>query len=212
MPSKAYGEFQNLLGSVDQLINIHRKLQKGRGRRHEQDAVHRAGVVLTVAAWQAYIEKVLKEGLGHIQKHIANPPSGGPPPAWALSGFLVRATAIKNSIRQFNTPNSENVQRLFKESLEFDPWPSWTWHVSRRNWDSIECRNRTNVWLRIRHSIAHGFDLPDDVPWIQGDNGTARLTLSLLEGCRKHFDHLAKQTDKAFSDHLRDHHGTLAPW
>jgi hypothetical protein len=63
MSSGSLGECTNLLGSVDQLIIIHGKLQQGRGRRHEQDAIHRAGVVLTVAAWQAYIEKVLTEAL-----------------------------------------------------------------------------------------------------------------------------------------------------
>lgn len=55
--SNAQSKFMEQLGLVDQLITIHGKLQTGRGRRHEQDALHRAGVVLTVAAWQAYVEK-----------------------------------------------------------------------------------------------------------------------------------------------------------
>lgn len=212
MSSESFGEFGGLLESVDQLIIIHGKLQQGRGRRHEQDAIHRAGVVLAVAAWQAYIEKVLNEALLHIENHVAAPVGGVAPPAWATSGFLVRKASIKQSIAKFNTPNSENVRRLFRESLDFDPWPSWTWHVARRNWNSHTFRNRTDHWVKIRHSIAHGFKLPNDMNWIQGDNGDPRLTLGLLKECRKHFHFLANKTDQAFSDHLRDQHRIAAPW
>lgn len=212
MSSVSFGKFEVLLGSVDQLIIIHGQLQQGRGRRHEQGAIHRAGVVLTVAAWQAYIEKILYEGLIHIETHITAHVGGVAPPSWATSGFLIRKVSIKKSIADFNTPNSENVIRLFKESLDFDPRPLWTWHVSRRNWDSTAFHNRTNQWLKIRHSISHGFDLPENLDWIKGNNGTARLTLGLLRECRKHFHYLAQKTDQAFSNHLRNVHGVPAPW
>ena len=212
MSSDSFGEFEGLLESVDQLINIHGKLQQGRGRRHEQDAIHRAGVVLTVAAWQAYIEKVLNEGLSHIERQITAPVDGVAPPSWATSGFFLGKASIKKRIADFNTPNSENVRRLFRESLDFDPRPSWTWRVSRRDWDSRTFHVRTNDWVKIRHSIAHGFDLPDNINWIQRENGTARLTLEILKECRKHFHFLAEKTDQAFSDHLRDQHGIPAPW
>jgi hypothetical protein len=96
MPSNSFGEFEGLLGSVDQLTIIHRKLQQGRGRRHEQDAIHRAGVVLAVAAWQAYVEKVLNEGLQYIQDSVFAAVAGVSPPAWATSAFLVRKAAIKH--------------------------------------------------------------------------------------------------------------------
>ena len=43
MPSNAHKQFTELMGYVDQLIGIHGKLQQGKGRRHEQDAIHRAG-------------------------------------------------------------------------------------------------------------------------------------------------------------------------
>jgi hypothetical protein len=212
MPSQSFDKFEDLLGSVDQLVIIHGKLQQGRGRRHEQDAIHRAGVVLAVAAWQAYIEKVLEEGLLHIENHVTAPAGGAVPPPWATSGFLLRKASIKKSIADFNTPNSENVRRLFKETIDFDPWPAWTWRAQRRNWTSQVLRSRTNDWLRIRHSIAHGFDLPSDIQWIRGANGAARLTLGLLQECRKHFHHLVNKTDHAFSDHLRNQHGIPALW
>src|SRR5690606_8820587 len=130
MPSASIAELEAILGSVEQLIAINEQLRQGRGRRYEQDALHRAGVVLTVAAWQAYVEKVLAEGLQLIEGQITGAVIGVAPPTWAVSGFLVRKAAIKKGIADLNTPNSENVRRLFKESLDFDPRPDWTWHVS----------------------------------------------------------------------------------
>lgn len=73
MASNAFGSFETLLGSVDQLIEIHGRLQTGAGRRHRQDALHRSGVVLTVAAWQAYVEKVSVDALDWIESQIAGP-------------------------------------------------------------------------------------------------------------------------------------------
>jgi hypothetical protein len=71
--SAAFESFKGQLELVDQLISIQGKLQTGPGRRHEQGAIHRAGVVLVVAAWQAYVEKVLGEGLDAIAADFKNP-------------------------------------------------------------------------------------------------------------------------------------------
>lgn len=210
MTSGSLAEFNNQLEPVGQLITIHGKLQTGRGRRHEQDAIHRAGVVMTVAAWQAYVEKVLVEGLDAIAADIDNPVA--PAPNWAKHTYKMRRASLLNAIKKFNTPNDVNVRDLFLEALDFNPWISWHWRQGRRLWDAAEMRRRTNTWVLVRHSVAHGFPLPEDVPWLQDNHGRARLTLGLLVECRRHFIHLVSQTDRAFSEHLVAHHGLAAPW
>lgn len=212
MPSQSLEQFYNLLSYVDQLIAIPAKLQSGRGRRHEQDAIHRAGVVMTVAAWQAYIEKVLGEALQAIGNDINDLGNGGPAPNWAKHSYLLRCAALQISIKKFNTPNDTNVRDLLHDALGFNPWPSWTWQKGPRQWNVSEVRSRTNSWVTIRHSVAHGFPLPQNIEWIKNSNGTPRLTLNLLKECRKHFAHIANQTDIAFSTYLNSHHGLAAPW
>lgn len=86
--SAALMKFSEQLELVDQLITIHGNLQTGRGRRFEQDAIHRAGVVLTVAAWQAYNEKVLLEALDAFSANLQNP--AAPAPSWALQASNMR--------------------------------------------------------------------------------------------------------------------------
>ncbi len=208
--SVALTKFTEQLLLVDQLISIHGKLQSGRGRRHEQDALHRAGVVLTVAAWQAYNEKVLLEGVGAIATNLQNP--AAPAPSWAIQTFNLRRAQINSNVKKFNTPNDTNVRDLFRDTLGFNPWPSWEWRQGRRQWDVAEVRGRTNTWVLVRHAIAHGFDLPNNVPWLRGDNGDARLTLGLLKECRSHFIHLTSKIDAAFSDHLVADHNLPRPW
>jgi hypothetical protein len=212
LPSVSHREFFGLLASVDQLIDMHERLQSGRGRRHKQDALHRAGVVLTVAAWQAYVEKILNEALDKVSDDLDNPPGGIASPNWAKHTFKMRRAAIRNNISKFNTPNSENVRTLLRDGVDFDPWPFWEYRTGPRQWSSAEVRTRTNKWVLVRHSVAHGFPLPGDVDWLQDDNGSPRLTLGLLKECRKHFVHLVNQTDSAFSAHLSAQHGIVAPW
>ena len=208
--SAALTKFSEQLVLVDQLISIHGKLQTGRGRRHEQDALHRAGVVLTVAAWQAYNEKVLLEALAAIAANLQDPAAAAP--SWALQTFNMRRAQLASSVKKFNTPNDVNTRDLYLDSLGFNPWPSWEWPQGRRQWDADEVRRRTNTWVLVRHSIAHGFELPNNVPWLRGENADARLTLGLLKECRAHFVHLTSKIDAAFSDHLVMDHNLPRPW
>jgi hypothetical protein len=203
MPSLALRDFNELMASVDQLIDIHARIQEGRGRRHRQEAIHRAGVVLTVAAWQAYIEKVAIEALEKIERRIGLDEDGGPTPAWARASFKFRKPAVTKTVGDLSTPNSQNVWRLFDWSFGFDVRPHWAWNSPRRTWNSSFFASRTDEWLRIRHSIAHGNDLPDNLPWIKNASGTARLTLDLLRECKRHFRELVRRTDVAFIRFVR---------
>lgn len=208
MASAAFLKFEALLGSVDQLIDIHGRLQTGAG----QDALHRSGVVLTVAAWQSYIEKVSNEALDWIETQILIVPNGEPPtPQWARSSFAFRKPAIKKSIGDLNTPNTQHVRRLLESSFGFDPKSHWVWVAPSRRWNASQYSDRTDEWLRIRHTIAHGVDLPSNMPWLRNGAGAPRLTLGLLEECKKHFHRKARLTDAAFSRHLDEEYG-LPPW
>ena len=205
--SKALTDFMSQLALVDQLIEIHGRLQVGRGRRHQQEALHAAGVVMTVAAWQAYVEKVMAEAI----ETIAADMNGLATPRWSLHAFNLRRAEIDIQIKRFLTPNDEKVRDLCLE-LGLNPWPSWAWNQGRRQWTAAQVRERTNVWVRVRHSVAHGFPLPDNIPWLRNEAGQARLTLTLLKECRRHFVHLAQKTDAVFANHLVTQHQMPAPW
>ena len=135
-------------------------------------------MVLSVAAWRAYIEKVLQEGLETVSSDLHDPVNATP--TWALHSFNLRHAQIKTLVKKFNTPDDVRVRDLFRDAIGFNPRPSWVWHQCRRRWDTKEVRQRTNDWVLIRHSVAHSFKPPDNIGWLQGKNGWARLTLGLL--------------------------------
>jgi hypothetical protein len=165
---------------------------------------------MVVAAWQAYVQNVLVEALDAIASDI-NDPAGGAP-SWARQAYAISKATILRASSRFLTPSDVNVRDLLRDALDFNPWPSWPWRATRRQWDEEQVRRRTNEWVMVRHSIAHGFDLPPNYPWLRGTNGQPRLTLGLLRECQAHFMHLAAQTDRALSAHLVAQYGLIPPW
>ncbi|MCE8052513.1 hypothetical protein HOP61_14535 [Halomonas daqingensis] len=212
MPSQSHHAFLDQLGSVDQLITIHGRIQSGKGRRHEQDALHKAGVVMTVAAWQAYIEKIIRETLNNIESGFYGPTATQTAPHWALHSFNLRRAEILGTVNKFNTPNTQNIQRIFQEAFDFDPWPCWEWYRGPRKWNGHQTRVRTDSWVKIRHAIAHGYPLPDNMDFLQDKNGNARLNLTLLRECLNHFKHIALQTDHSLRDYLENQYNIHSPW
>lgn len=205
MASSAFIGLESLLGHVDQLEVIHGSLGAGRGRRHKQDALHRAGVVLAVAAWESYVENVTKEALQAISGAAV-----GNPTAASLAALEIQH--CDRSVGRFNTPNAENVRDLFQKHLLFDPWPHWVWKASgRRQWNAIFMRERLNHWLQVRHSIAHGFKLPQ-YPFLLNQHGKYTVRKCHLMHCRDFVRHLASETDVALAHHLATKFGIAAPW
>jgi hypothetical protein len=214
MPSNAQTQFINQIGYVDQLIAIHRKLQTGKGRRHEQDALHRAGVVMIVAAWESYIEKLVMEALNAIEQNACSAASSAATtvPPWARHTYSLRRAEIAKSVERINTPNDTEVRNLLHGTLEFNPWLHWSWHSRRRQWGEIEVRNYLNQWILIRHSVAHGFPLPNTIKWLKDRQHRPRLTLNLLNQCKRFFEHVVNQTDNSFRLWLKNHHRVENPW
>jgi len=211
MASRSLDRFNALLGYVDQLIDIHGRLQKGKGRRYYQEALHRSGVVLVVAAWEAYVEDVLDEALDLIERSMSSSTSQ-PVPAWAVTNFMLTKNRISSEIKQFHNPNAENIVRLFQGSIRFDPSDHWLWKAPRRYWGKADSMKEINEWLRIRHCIAHGAELPAEIPWLRGPSGQPRLVLGLLKDCKRTFEHFAEETDKGLGSFLKTSYGIPQTW
>jgi hypothetical protein len=205
VPSQANSRFSVLMESVDQLRQIHGRLQQGRGRRHQQESLHRAGVVMTVAAWESYVESVLREGMAALQ------PAAGAP-NWAMIVQQLAMVRANAEAAQLHTPNAENVRRLFETTIVYNPHADWHWTATRRNWTGPQVSARLNEWLRIRHSVAHGGDLPSNLAWIQSSAGDPRLTLPLLRECARFFGRLVAATDAGLSSFLNAGYGIARPW
>lgn len=202
--SQAHGKFLEMVNWVDQLIEVHKRVQTGRGRRHHQEAVHRSSVVLLVAAWESYVEHIIIETVS-----LLKPSAGAPNHSQGL--WKIFEIPIRNNIAKFNTPNAENVRLLFKGSLNFDPCSHWCWNAPKRQWDEQHMRNHLNEWLQVRHSIAHGAPLPN-LTWLHPPGKPSRLILKNIKDGKKFFSHLVNQTDNALYSFAQSDCGIPSPW
>lgn len=73
MPS-AIISFSDNRSDVDDLIKIHRSIGgSGPGRRWNLGVLHKAAIVLTCSIWEAFVEDLIIEAVGHIAQHLTPP-------------------------------------------------------------------------------------------------------------------------------------------
>lgn len=146
----AAAEFQAAMDDPRNLVEIHKDLNPRRGRRYRETTLNRAMVVLTVAAWQAYVQDLTRAILDTIQ-----PPAGDP----ANVQFQLIRAATLTALGRFNTPDARNTCNLLA-NVGFDPLPHWSWKRGRWALTIDDATRSVDEWLRVRHTIAHGSALP----------------------------------------------------
>ena len=187
MPSNAFSaQLTELLRDAAELDTIHTQLRTGfPGRQYGLASLNRAAVVISVSAWESYVEELMRESLQALR-----PP--GPLGNWpALSAF------IHGELGRFNTPNAQNVANLINRCLGLaNVRISWGW----RNCTSAQAESLLDNALARRHEIAHGVN-PRPVIHNAYSNW--------LPGFVRR---LARCTDNAVRNHLTSTLGLANPW
>jgi hypothetical protein len=188
LPSNALlVHLEKLLADAEELHEAYGRLKTGRsGRQYGLASLNRAAVVLSVSAWESYVEQLMRESLRALR------PAAPPLAAWpALSA------AVLGLLGRFNAPNQANVEQLIQNCLGLpDIHLSWIWPSCT----SARAVQRLTVAMTYRHQIAHGVN---PRPTIQNE-----YSRQLPEFFRR----LARCTDDAVRDHLVNVHGVVAPW
>jgi hypothetical protein len=187
MIEDARSEFERAMRDATNLVESHRALNPGVGRRFRELSINRAIVVFTVAAWQAYLEDLLAEIVDYLE-----PPAGDP----AVPRFRVIRADTTYAINRFSTPSAEGARDLLIRG-GFDPLPHWHW-AGRWPLTIAQTRDRMNQWLRVRHAIAHGDpQLPAEPVLSVRPSGEPTLTLDDAEACITFFRRLVEVTTNA---------------
>ncbi len=177
----ALTRLQSRLGDAKRLIEIHEECTgQNRGRRVGSDALNRSAIILAVAAWEGFVEDLLKTAVLQISRH-AKGPSALPDNVkeamiahmyeahgwgklntttketiWALTGRGWRSSYIdftRARINALHTPNYENVKKLYSSTIGLADFTS-DWGAKR--WRPDDYRQRLEDLLLLRHRIAHG--------------------------------------------------------
>lgn len=188
----ALDRFETSMTDSDNLVSIHRELGQGVGRRTREIALNRSIVVLSVAAWQAFVQDLTSAALAHL-----SPPAGAPRHDYNV----LKATTTK-AVFDFATPNAENSRALLLR-VGFDPWSSWAWQEGPVAVSTATSQERLNKWLKVRHAIAHGHEDWPDVDVLSELPGNRRtLRLANCERAMGFFRRLTNATATALDGAL----------
>jgi hypothetical protein len=73
MPSNAYQLFKKNLIDVDRLIESHEKLKSGNQGKQGLGHITRSGVLMLCAAWEVYVEELVKEAAVKFAEKVDSP-------------------------------------------------------------------------------------------------------------------------------------------
>lgn len=206
---------QHRLEDARRLVEIHRECTGDRqGRRRGYDALNRSAVVLSVAAWEGFIEEALEGAVATISRRALGPSTlpenvrnamlahlhelhgwdrlsaKSKSTIWALAGRGWRREYIeyaRSRISSLNTPNPGNVQKLCAAVIGLSGLSSnWT----SKRLDEGAYISRMNDLLTLRHRIAHGAIDNETV-----GKAKSKAAIALVE-------HVAQCCDTALQHHV----------
>ena len=200
MSSAAYQAYERNRIDVVRLIESHGRLHNGTPGKKGLGHITRSGVVMLCAAWELYAESLAIEGViwlcaqcedpsqlpigvqRELAKYVRESKHELKPLALANSGWReVLTDHVKDVCAKLNTPKAGPLADLFQTFLGL---PKLT--------DAWSCDVKTlNQFVGVRGDIAH-----------RGRNASY-VTLTRLKDFLTQIDTLAKESDNAVREHLR---------
>ena len=166
----------------------------------EIQVYYRASLAAHVATWNAYISNLVND-FYNVIADSSNP---------RLDAiYTIARQAAERAVERFNTPNWENTRNLLEQYTGYDPINDWIW--PRRGMESVQVRLRLNEILQVRHSFAHGFDMPA-YDWTQSPNRKVRLTSKVIQETEAFFKNLVNVTDTGMKAHINQTYGISNIW
>ena len=161
---------------------------------------YHAALTSYVAAWNAYIDNLVRNFYDVIADS-ANP---------KFDAIHTLAKGIvENALARFNTPNWGNTRDLLNQYTGYDPINDWG--GSQANMNLQQAHQRLNEILRVRHTLAHGSDMPA-YNWTQSPSGRIRLTSEAIQETEAFFKNLVKVTDRGMKTHIESTYGLISIW
>jgi hypothetical protein len=138
MASTSYQAFETAIADAERLLVLFDKLPQQ--ERQPNEVLKRAALIMTLTAWETFIEFWLKT---QIEKKLT-----------ALKGSFAGDYIHKKfteSVNQLNNPNSHKVRQLSQEFLQLDITEHWLWN----NFDKQAVCTQLNKYLTLRGEVVH---------------------------------------------------------
>lgn len=146
------------------------------------EVLKRAGLVMTLTAWETYVEDRLTEEM----KKKLHAVSGS-----YVGDFIMKK--LETDLKQFHNPNSEKTRRIFKEYLNIDVTEGWSW----ANFEPGKVRTTLDQWIAKRGDAVHR-----SKPISNGNPAAHLIKRDELEKVIRFIRDLVKATDGFIDNHL----------
>lgn len=200
MASIAFANFDQAKRRADRLLSISTDVRLRPIRYEDAEPSLHAALAAVVSAWEAYVEAIVIEALDIVAR-------GATPGELALV-VLLKQEAVR-AAEKFNTPNAENCRDLVLRFTGLDAFPVLS--SPRLGLAAHPARERLNQILKVRHSFAHGFPIPD-YPWTIRAGVRQRLTKRAVLEASWLIEDLVLSLDVALGSHLRAVFPTRSVW
>lgn len=200
MPSPAALKYRT---TVERIQTLRRTATDKRLRPMSRDEIqvyYHAALTSYVAAWNAYIDNLVRNFYDVITDS-ANP-------KFDAIHTLTKGI-VENALVRFNTPNWESTRDLLNQYTRYDPINDWG--RSQANMNLQQVHQLLNEILRVRHSLAHGSDMPA-YNWTQSPSGRVRLTSKTIQETEAFFKNLVNATDRGMKAHIESTYGLTGIW
>ena len=191
------------IASANRIQTLRRAATDRRLRPMSHDEIqvyYHAALTSYVAAWNAYIDNLVRNFYDVIADS-ANP---------KFDAIHTLAKGIvENALKWFNTPNWKNTRDILNQCTGYDPINDWG--GSQANMNLQQVQQRLNEILRVRHTLAHGADMPA-YNWTQSPSGKVRLTSKAIQETEIFFKNLVNVTDSGMKAHIESTYGLASIW
>lgn len=215
MTTPAIKSLTGRMADAHRLIEIHEECTGDEpGRRYNYDALNRSVIILSVAAWEGFVEDLLLYATDRLSQKLSSP-SGLPTTVrdamlahmyevkgwknlnqssketlWKLAGRGWRecyTDYAKTKISLLHTPNHNNVKKLCASVIGLSDF-ACDWGA--RRWRPQDYIAHLDILLELRHRIAHGTIGEETVGKTRAKDAISRV------------ERIAKWTDKTVLKHL----------
>lgn len=200
MSSPAALKYTAAIGHIRTLRNAATQMRLQPMSQNEVQVFYHAALTAYVAAWNTYISNLVFD----FYDVIADPLN----PKFDAIHTLTKKSA-ENALRRFHTPNWNYTQELLDRYTGYDPISDWS--GSQPNLNIHQVRERLGEILNVRHSFAHGSDMPAYI-WTQSPGGQIGLTSNAIQETGVFFKNLVKVTDRGMKEHIELTYGLTGFW
>ncbi|MDF5586119.1 HEPN domain-containing protein [Vibrio parahaemolyticus] len=175
--SQARKEFELAISDSEELITCYDLMNNCENKYQPPEALKRATLIMTLTAWETYVEDIASELIAAKYGMIMGSQVGN-----------IIENRLNDHLKTFHNPDSSKTRNLFQEFFGIDVTESWVfgnYHTAK------DTRSALNTWLRKRGEAVHRAQIDKQLPHI--------VRRDELDKCIRFFRDLVEATDNKLS-------------